>query len=73
MMARLAPPQLMTEFFGLYALSGKATAFLAPPAIALVTDAAGSQRAGLAVIIAFFIVGLLLFLPVREERAELAH
>ena len=73
MMARLAPPQLMTEFFGLYALSGKATAFLAPLAIALVTDAAGSQRAGLAVIIAFFIVGLLLFLPVREERAELAH
>ena len=70
MMARLAPPQMMTEFFGLYALSGKATAFLAPLTIAIVTDAADSQRAGLAVIIVFFVVGLALFLPVREERTQ---
>lgn len=69
MMARLAPPALMTEFFGLYALSGKATAFLAPLTIAVVTGFAGSQRAGLAVIIVFFIVGLAMFLPVREERS----
>lgn len=73
MMARLAPPELMTEFFGLYALSGKATAFLAPLTIALVTDIFSSQRAGLAVIIVFFIVGLALFLPVREERTDVSH
>ena len=30
MMARISPPQLITQFFGLYALSGTATAFLAP-------------------------------------------
>ncbi|MBT6093699.1 MAG: MFS transporter, partial [Rhodospirillaceae bacterium] len=30
MMARLAPAQMRTEFFGLYALSGKATAFMGP-------------------------------------------
>ena len=31
LMARMAPPELRTEMFGLYALSGKATTFLGPP------------------------------------------
>ncbi len=68
MLARLAPPDLMTEFFGLFALSGKATAFLAPFLIGLVTQTYESQRAGLVVVIAFFIVGYALLLPVREGQ-----
>lgn len=67
-MARLAPKDMMTEFFGLYALSGKATSFVAPFVIALATAAANSQRAGLFVVVAFLLVGFLLLLPVREER-----
>ena len=40
--------------------------------IALITGAAESQRAGIAVILVFLVLGLLLMLPVREERAETA-
>ncbi|SLN15880.1 MFS transporter [Oceanibacterium hippocampi] len=68
MMARLAPPGMVTEFFGLYALSGKATAFLAPLTIGAVTAYAGAQRPGLAVVLVFFVIGGGLMLLVREER-----
>ncbi len=34
MLARIAPASKMTEFFGLYALSGTAAAFLAPFVVA---------------------------------------
>lgn len=70
MLARLAPPSMMTEFFGLYALSGKATAFLAPLGIAWATTAYDSQRAGLAVIVAFLVAGFMLLLGVRERREQ---
>ena len=50
-----------TESFGLYALSGKATAFIAPFSIALVTTISGSQRMGISVpLIALFLVGMVL-------------
>lgn len=70
MLARIAPPAMMTEFFGLYALSGKATAFLAPMLIALITDWSGSQRPGFAVILALLLGGLVLVLPIREEQSS---
>jgi UMF1 family MFS transporter len=66
MMARLAPAELRTEMFGLYALSGKATAFIGPALVGWITLWAGSQRVGMAVIIVFFAAGWLLLLPVRE-------
>lgn len=69
-MARLAPASMMTEFFGLYALSGKATSFIAPFVIAVATTAAASQRAGLYVIVGFLVVGFLLLLPVSEDRTD---
>jgi len=68
LMARLAPPDMRTEMFGLYALSGKATAFLGPLAFGLATDLFDSQRAGMATILVFLTVGLVLLLPVREPR-----
>jgi UMF1 family MFS transporter len=69
LMARLAPPDLMTEFFGLYALSGKATAFVAPLAVSAATAALASQRAGLAVLIVFLVAGgaLLIRVPVKAH------
>ena len=66
LMARLAPPKLEAEMFGLYALSGKATAFLGPALFGWVTQLAGNQRAGLATILVLFIAGLALLVPVRE-------
>jgi MFS transporter, UMF1 family len=70
MLARIAPETKMTEFFGLYALSGEATAFVAPIAVALATSISGSQQWGMAVIIVFLAVGFLILTFVREERAE---
>ena len=68
MMARLAPAELRTEFFGLYALSGKATAFLGPALVALVTDMFQSQRAGMATVVVFFLVGVLMLRKVPDVR-----
>ncbi|MEM6274316.1 MAG: MFS transporter [Myxococcota bacterium] len=70
MMARLAPREMMTEFFGLYALTGKATAFLGPIIVAVVTDATDNQRSGMVVILAFFLIGGWLLRGVREERTQ---
>jgi UMF1 family MFS transporter len=66
LMARLAPPRMMAEFFGLYALSGKATAFLGPAVFGLVTDVTGSQRLGMATILVFLALGALALLPVGD-------
>lgn len=67
-LARIAPPEARGELFGLYALAGKATAFMGPWLVGMVTVASGSQRAGMAVILAFFLAGALVLLTVREER-----
>jgi len=69
MMARLAPKTMMTEFFGLFALSGKATAFLAPLLIGLATGVFQDARASLFVILVMLAIGLVIILPVKEERA----
>jgi UMF1 family MFS transporter len=52
--------------FGLFAFSGKVTAFLGPALYAWFTDAFQSQRAGMATIFVFIVVGAALLLPVRE-------
>ncbi|WP_072393524.1 MFS transporter [Hyphomicrobium sp. CS1BSMeth3] len=68
LLARLAPPERMTQYFGLFAFSGKATAFLAPLMIALVTTTTGSQRWGIATTALFLIGGLIFMLPVKEPQ-----
>ncbi|MDI4665340.1 MFS transporter [Xanthobacter autotrophicus] len=57
LLVRLAPAGNMAECFGLFALSGKITSFAAPTCVALVTAATGSQKAGVAVLVAFFALG----------------
>ena len=69
-LARTAPVELRTQMFGLLALSGKATAFLGPLLVGSVTDIAGSQRAGMSVIIVFFAVGFLLMLTVPSAKTN---
>lgn len=65
MLARLSPPALTTEMFGLYALTGKSIAFLGPMLFGWVTLATDSQRWGMSTIIGFLIVGGLVLLTVR--------
>lgn len=65
MLIHQSNPARMTEAFGLYALSGKATAFLAPFFIALTTDITNSQRMGVTPLIGLFVVGLILLIWVK--------
>jgi UMF1 family MFS transporter len=60
MMVRHANPERPTEAFGLFALSGKATSFLAPALIGTVTYMTGSARLGIAPLIVLFVTGLIL-------------
>ena len=71
-MGRIAPPGMRNEMFGLYALSGKATAFLGPFVLGTVTFWTGSQRWGMATILVFFIVGglMLATLALPHRRAS---
>lgn len=70
LLARLAPEDKMAQYFGLFAFSGKATAFLAPLLVAFVTDYTHDQRVGMASILGFLAVGFLMMLGVRERRSE---
>ncbi len=68
LMGKLAPPAMLNEFFGVYAMSGTATSFVGPLAIGLVTTISHSQRIGIASGIAFLVVGMLLLLRVKEPE-----
>mgnify|MGYP000315433767 CR=1 FL=1 len=72
MMARLAPEDKMAEFFGLYAFSGTATAWMAPIAISTVTAITDSQRAGFSAVGIFLIIGLLFVLAIRMPNESKA-
>ena len=61
---------MVGEFYGLFALSGRATTFMAPFLIARVTDASNSQRIGIVVVLVFLVIGFTLLLRVREEASE---
>ena len=65
-LARLAPPEHLGEYFGLFALSGRVTSFAAPTLVAVVTGLAASQKAGVAVLLAFFAAGGFILAAVRE-------
>lgn len=66
LLARLAPAGEMTAFFGLYAFSGKVTAFAAPLLVGVVTAATGDQRLGIAAILLFLGAGLALMRGVGD-------
>ncbi len=58
LLVRLAPKEKLTQFFGLFALSGKVTSFAGPMLVGLVTAYSGSQRMGISVVVGFFMAGL---------------
>jgi len=68
-MARVSPPDLQNQMFGLMALSGKVTAFLGPLLVGWLTYFADSQRIGMSVIVVLFVLGfaLLYTVPDAEE------
>jgi len=59
-----------TEAFGLYALAGRATSFIAPLSIAFVTAATQSQRIGITPILVLLAVGAIGLFWVREKKPD---
>jgi UMF1 family MFS transporter len=57
--------------FGLYALAGKATSFIAPLSIGIVTRATGSQQPGITPPVVLFLIGLILMCWVKPEGQRL--
>jgi UMF1 family MFS transporter len=72
LMARISPPSMATQFFGLFALSGTVTAFLAPLMVATITSAFDSQRAGFASLVVLMVLGFVCLSRVRQEQATVA-
>jgi UMF1 family MFS transporter len=60
LLIRLAPQDRIAQYFGLFALTGKVTSFVGPLLIGLITAVTESQKAGMAVLVAFFVSGLAL-------------
>ena len=73
MLIRLAPKDRIAQCFGLFALTGKVTSFIGPLLIGVVTAVTASQKAGMALLVVFFVVGLVLLVRVREEPTRHAR
>jgi UMF1 family MFS transporter len=67
LLIRMAPRDRIAQFFGLFALTGKVTSFIGPLLIGLVTAVTASQKAGLAVLVLFFVAGLALLARVKHN------
>jgi len=67
-MARIAPETLRNQMFGLYAFSGKATAFMGPFLVGWLSYLSGSQRIGMGVIPVLLAAGGLLMLKVPAAK-----
>jgi UMF1 family MFS transporter len=61
LMSKITPEEKMNEFFGFYAFSGKATAFLGPLLFAWTSQLFNSQQGGLLVVMLMFSCGYFLF------------
>lgn len=70
LLVRLSPPELTGSFFGLYALSGAATAWLGPTLVGIFTAAFDSQQAGFVPIAGLLLAGLVGTLFVRGGGRE---
>ena len=72
LMVRHTHPERPAEAFGLFALTGKATAFLAPALITLFTVISGNTQIGFIPVIILFLIGLIMLRWVNKDgdRAE---
>jgi len=69
LLARISPPEKITEFFGLFALSGTVTAFVGPLMVGIATSMFQSQRIGFGSLLLLLGAGFIGLQFVREERA----
>jgi len=71
-LARMAPEEVRNQMFGLFALSGKLTAFIGPLLVGWLTLASGSQRVGLSSVVLLFLAGLWLLRKVPGTDQDFA-
>ena len=69
LLIRMAPKDRIAQYFGLFALTGKVTSFTGPLLVGLVTAATASQKAGMSVLVLFFLAGLALLARVGDETS----
>jgi UMF1 family MFS transporter len=67
---RLSPKEMLSEFLGFFASTGRATAFLGPLAVGIATATFQNQRAVLVVAMAFLVGGLVWMLFVKDPVDE---
>ncbi|NIY73266.1 MFS transporter [Marivivens donghaensis] len=67
LMVRHTNPERPAEAFGLFALTGKATAFLAPMLIGITTYMTGSNQLGFIPVIILFLIGLVMLRSVNKN------
>ncbi len=67
LMAHMVPAGKESSYFGLFALSGRVTAFLGPTALAVIVSATGSQTAGMVVVLVFLALGAGILLTVKAR------
>ena len=72
LMARFIPKGKESEFFGFFAFSGKATAFMGPFFLGFFTQMFDSQRYGIAVVLVLLIAGAYLLRFVDEKSGLIA-
>src|SRR3546814_13971307 len=68
LVARLSPPDMVGEFYGIFSLSGRATTFLAPLLIGIATAVFHTQRIAAGIVLAFLAVGFVMMWKVREPE-----
>ncbi|WP_316230331.1 MFS transporter [Bradyrhizobium sp. SZCCHNR1051] len=68
LLIRMVPKERVAQYFGLFALTGKVTSFIGPLLIGTITAVTASQKAGMAVLVPFFAVGLVLLARVNSDR-----
>lgn len=68
LLGRFVPDDKESEFYGFFAFSGRATAFIGTMLYGTLLTAFDSHRAGMSVTVLFFVVGGLLLLRVDEEE-----
>ncbi len=70
MLAGIAPASMVSQFFGLYALSGTATVFIGHALVTVVTRISHNQQVGFSSILILLLAGAALLTRVRPERAK---
>ena len=67
--SQMIPKQNESEYFGFYEISERGTSWLGPALFAAAVQFTGSSRVAILSVILFFVVGLLLLIPVNVRKA----